>query len=89
MPHNNIINEVQKFAPMTFNELRDNLFENYEAGAISDDEMVQIFEQISVYLDLKTITNFAKVNGITYNGALKRRTHKITIDKVTFIINNF
>ena len=73
---------------MTFSELRDKFFANYEAGAISDDELVQIIELASNYLNLKTITNYAKANKITYNGALKRRTQKITIDKITFIINN-
>jgi len=29
---------------MTFNELRDKLFENFESGAISDEELVQIIE---------------------------------------------
>ena len=73
---------------MTFNELQSKLFENYQAGAISDGQLVQIFEQISCYLNLKTITNYAKSNKITYNGALKRKLRKIEIDKITFIIDN-
>lgn len=73
---------------MTFSELQQKLFENYQAGAITDEQLVQIFEQISGHLNLKTITNYAKRNGITYNGALKRNTRKITIDKITFIIDN-
>lgn len=73
---------------MTFNELQSKLFENYQAGAISDEQLVQIFEQISCYLNLKTITNYAKANKITYNGALKRKLRKIEIDKITFIIDN-
>ena len=73
---------------MTFSELQHKLFYNYENGAISDEQLVQIFEQISGYLNLKTITNYAKANKITYNGALKRKLHKIEIDKITFIIDN-
>lgn len=35
---------------MTFNELRDKLFANYELGVISDEQLVQIIEQY--YLDI-------------------------------------
>ena len=73
---------------MTFNDLQNKLFENYENGAITDVQLVQIFEQISGYLNLKTITNYAKANKITYNGALSRKLRKIEIDKITFIIDN-
>ena len=73
---------------MTFNELRDKIFQNYEIGAISDAELVQIFELSARYLNLKTITNYAKSNNITYNGALKRKLRKVVIDNQTFIIDN-
>lgn len=73
---------------MEFNGLRDELFQNYESGEISDEQLVQLIELASNYLNLKTITNYAKANKITYNGALKRKLHKITIDKITFIIDN-
>ena len=73
---------------MTFNDLQNKLFENYRNGAISDDQLVQIFEQISMFLNLKTITNYAKANKITYNGVLSRKLRKIEIDNQTFIIDN-
>jgi len=73
---------------MTFNDLQDKLFSNYENGAISDEQLVRFFEQIVSYLNLKTITNYAKANGITYNGALKRKLRRVRIDNQTFIIDN-
>jgi hypothetical protein len=73
---------------MKINELRNELFKQYENGTIQDEELVQIFEQIASYLNLKTITNYAKANKITYNGALKRKTQKIIINNQTFIIDN-
>jgi len=73
---------------MEFSELRDNLFSSYESGEISNTDLVQIIELSSIYLNLKTITNYAKSNGISYNGALKRRLNKVKIDKQTFIIDN-
>ena len=86
--HNIDVCVVQKNEPMKINELTEELFVNYEKGAISNSELVQIIELASKYLNLKTITNYAKVNEISYNGALKRKTNKIKIDKVMFIIDN-
>lgn len=73
---------------MKINELQDELFSQYEEGYVTDDDLVQIIELASGYLNLKTITNYAKANKITYNGALKRKLNKITIDNQTFIIDN-
>ena len=73
---------------MTINELTDTLFKNYQHGCISDADLVQIIELASSYLNLRTITNYAKANGITYNGALNRKTQSVIIDNVKFIIDN-
>lgn len=73
---------------MTFNELRDKIFSNYEAGAITDEQLVQIIEQATSYLNLQTITNYAKSERISYNGAKKRTVTLICIDGIKFIINN-
>jgi len=73
---------------MNISQLKDDLFQGYENGSYSDAELVQIIELASGYLNLRTITNYAKANGITYNGALKRKSQSITIDKVKFIVDN-
>lgn len=73
---------------MKINELQEELFRQYEEGLVLDEELVQIFEQIASYLNLKTITNYAKANKITYNGALSRKLRKVEIDNQTFIIDN-
>ena len=73
---------------MTFNELRDKLFSNYEIGAISDEQMVQIIELATSYLNLQTLTNYSKTENISYNGAKKRNNKVVKIDNVEFIINN-
>ncbi len=73
---------------MKINQLKDELFERYESGFVTDEELVQIIELAASYLNLKTITNYAKSNKITYNGALKRKLNKLTIDNQTFIIDN-
>lgn len=64
------------------------LFSEYEKGNISDTVLVQLIEQAACYLNLKTITNYAKSERISYNGAKKRNAPCIIIDHVKFIINN-
>jgi len=88
MGHNITICTLQNLAPMKINQLKDELFERYESGFVTDEELVQIIELAASYLNLKTITNYAKSNKITYNGALKRKLNKLTIDNQTFIIDN-
>lgn len=69
-------------------KIREKLFECIHKGELENSDLVQIFEHIGIILNLKTITNYAKANNISYNGALKRKTDKVKIDKVEFIINN-
>lgn len=55
-------------------------------------EMVEIIEQVGSYLNLKTISDYAKFNNITYNGTLQRIENKkvsiIELFNVKFIIDN-
>lgn len=67
---------------MTFSELRDKIFQNYEAGAISDEELVQIIELATEYLNLKSRTNTAKYQGKSYNGIKNFFTPSVKIDGV-------
>lgn len=69
-------------------KIRERLFECIHNGELENSDLVQIFEHIGIILNLKTITNYAKANNISYNGALKRKTDKTKIDKVEFIIDN-
>ena len=73
---------------MTFNELSDKIFKNYEAGAISDEQLVQIIEHSIFYLNLKTLTNTATFRKKSYNGVKNFATPDIHIDGVAFYKNN-
>lgn len=73
---------------MTFNELRDKLFKNYEAGAITDSDLMQIIELSKLYLNLKTLTNTAAFRNKSYNGIKNFATPDIIIDGVAFYKNN-
>ena len=63
------------------------LKEVYE-GKISNREIVQHIELLCGFLNLKTIPNYARNEGISYNGAKKRKTQKVIIDNIKFIVDN-
>jgi hypothetical protein len=66
----------------------DYLSEKYEKDELNDESLVKIIELCEDYLNLQTLTNYAKSEGISYNGAKKRNLDIVTIDGVKFIINN-
>ena len=69
---------------MNFNQLSDKLFQNYEAEAISDKQLLQIIERSVGYLSLKTRTNHGKRIGKSYNGVKNYCKSDITIDGIEF-----
>ena len=73
---------------MNIYNLKQVLFENYEAGIYSDEDLVQLIEQASGYLNLKTRANTAKYRGKSYNGIKKFANHDLEIDGQKFYINN-
>jgi hypothetical protein len=54
---------------------------------VSNEFLVQIIELSGRMLNLKTISDYAKYNGISYNGAKKFR-NKIELFNTKFIIDN-
>jgi hypothetical protein len=65
-----------------------NKFEKYVYENVpSNDFLVQICELSGKYLNLQTISNYAKNNGKSYNGVKKFR-QKINLFGVKFIIDN-
>jgi hypothetical protein len=68
--------------------IMERLFEIIHNNELENSDLVQIFEHIGLILNLQTITNYAKSEKISYNGALKRKLETTKIDGQTFIINN-
>lgn len=60
----------------------------YQKGELDNDSLVQIIELCDSFLNLQTISNYAKTENISYNGAKRFRKPAIEINKVKFIINN-
>ena len=73
---------------MNIYNLKQILFENYEAGMYSDEDLVQLIEQASGYLNLKTRSNTAKYRDKSYNGIKKFANHDLEIDGQKFYKNN-
>jgi len=61
--------------------------EKYKAGELDNQSMVQFFEQAGQYLNLQTIPDYAKANGLTYQGVKKcRKVEKLF--GVSFVVDN-
>jgi len=80
-----------KYTQFNILNLKDKILKNIYLGIeqclLSNDELVQIIDQSGSFLNLQTISDYAKENKISYNGAKKfRKTVKIF--NVKFIIDN-
>lgn len=68
------------------------LCERVQNNELTNDEIINIIESLSCYLNLETISHFAKRKALSYNGVLKQiETGKLkTIDffSIKFIVEN-
>jgi hypothetical protein len=87
MPLNSIIYAIQKIEPMLINTICDHLERRIHAGELSNDDLVQIIELCGRYLNLQTISDYARDNNISYNGAKHNRQVR-QLFNVKFIIDN-
>lgn len=60
----------------------------YQNGDIDNSTLVQIIELANSYLNLTTISNYAKETGKSYNGVKNHTKVDIKINGIKFIINN-
>lgn len=72
-------------------DLKDKIILNIHKGMdnnmLSNDDLVQIIEQCGLFLNMKTIADYAKSNNMSYNGA-KNFRQKVCIFNTKFIIDN-
>ena len=62
--------------------------QKFEGDEPDNDSLVQIIELCEMYLNIQTISSYAKANNLSYNGAKNFRNVK-TIFGGKFIIDNF
>lgn len=74
--------------PTRSKQIATRLMEVAHNCELENEDMKDIIECLSQMLSLKTYTNFAKSEKITYPAAKKRKTNKVIINNVTFIIDN-
>lgn len=65
----------------------DRLGKYIHEGNLSNEAIVKIIELCGDFLNLKTISDYAKENNISYNGAKRFRTN-VTLFNTKFIIEN-
>lgn len=59
----------------------------FEAGELNNNSLVELFKDMGLYLNLKTISDYARDNNMSYEGVKKgRRVEEIF--NVKFVIDN-
>lgn len=73
---------------MLVNKICDHLSLRIENEELSNDDMIKIIEHIGRYLNIQTISDYARENKMSYNGVKKFRTVK-KVFNVNFVVDNF
>jgi len=68
-------------------KIKEHLSQKIENNELSNDEMIEIIEHLGAYLNLKTIPDYCKETGISYNG-VKNFRNVTTIFNVKFVVDN-
>ncbi len=68
-------------------KLKNFIAEKFESGEINNQSLVQIIELCGQYLNLKTISDHARKNKLSYNGTKNFRT-VVNLFNVKFVIDN-
>ena len=68
-------------------KILNRLSELIETNQLNNADLVQIIEHVGGYLNLETISDYAKKNNISYNGVKKCRK-TMTLFNVKFVIDN-
>jgi hypothetical protein len=68
-------------------KLCDFVTEKTMKGELSNEDLIQLIEVAGSFLNLKTISDYAKENNLSYNGAKKFRK-TIEIFSTKFVIDN-
>ncbi len=72
---------------MLINTICEHLSKRIEDGELDNEGLVKIIELAGSYLNLQTISDYAKSNGLSYNGS-KNFRKVIEIFNVKFVIDN-
>ena len=65
----------------------DNFEKAITEGKFSNDALVQFFELCGQYLNVCSLTEYAKQNRLSYNGAKKRKQTR-NLNGIKYLVNN-
>ena len=68
-------------------KILNRLSELIETNQLNNEDLVHIIEHVGSYLNLQTISEYAKDNNISYNGVKKCRK-TIKLFNIKFVIDN-
>ncbi len=68
-------------------KLKTFIANKFEKGELDNESLVQLIELSGMYLNLKTIPDYANDNNLSYNGVKKYRNIK-TLFNTKFVIDN-
>ncbi len=68
-------------------DIKQNITDMVQFNELSNEDLVQIIEHAGMYLNLKTVSDYAKDNEMSYNGVKKFR-NVVKIFNVKFVIEN-
>lgn len=68
-------------------KLKTFIFQKFQDGELDNDTLVQLIAQAGNYLNLQTISDYAKTHKMSYNG-VKNNRNIITLFNVSFVIDN-
>jgi hypothetical protein len=71
---------------MLINTITEHISKRIDSGELSNEDLVQLIEHVGGYLNLQTISSYAKANGKSYNVKNFRTVKKLF--GVKFIIDN-
>jgi hypothetical protein len=73
------------------NKLLDFIALKFQNDKLNNDSLVQIIILCSSYLNLQTVSDYARKNGMTYNGVIKpvKNRQIITLLGVKFVVDNY
>lgn len=60
----------------------------YISNELNNDSLIQIIELCGMFLNLKTISDYAKENKLSYNG-VKNNRNIITLFGVKYVLENY
>ena len=69
------------------NTICDHVAKRFQNNELTNDDMVQLIECAGMFLNLKTIADYARDNKMSYNGVKNNRCI-VTIFNVQFVVDN-